>query len=147
MAHYQSIYDVPQPEECYSNKCVNGKCTNCGECCADLLPLTKGELEILKRYAKKHGLKEHRQAPFWDPKATDMTCPFRNQKTHRCDVYSVRPLICRSFICSKELMQAHADRDEITKDRKIYSLRWEIFGNTECLDLLAKVCMKAAGLV
>lgn len=146
MAHYQSIYDVPQPEDCYSNKCVNGKCTNCGECCADLLPLTKGELEILKRYAKKHGLKEHRQAPFWDPKATDLTCPFRNQQTQRCDVYSARPLICRSFICSKELMQAHADRDEITKDRKIYSLRWEIFGNPECLDLLAQVCMKAAGL-
>lgn len=149
MPHYTSIYDLPT-DDAYSNKCVGGKCTHCGECCADMLPLTKGELEILKRYAKKHNLKEHRQAPFWDPKATDLTCPFRNQQTQqtqRCDVYPVRPLICKTFICSKELLQAHADRDEITKDRKIYSLRWEIFENPECVDLLTQVCLKAARLV
>lgn len=147
MAYYGSIQDVPPGDTTYANNCVDGKCSNCGECCVDLLPLTKAELERLRRYAREHNLKEHRQAPFWDPKATDLTCPFRNQQTQHCDVYPARPLICRSFICSKELMQAHADRDELTKDRKIHSLRWEIFRNPECLDLLAKACMKAAGLV
>lgn len=144
MPHYDSIMDVPSPEERYSNNCIDGKCSHCGECCADLLPLTKGELEILKRYARKHNLKEHRQSPFWDPKATDLTCPFRNQQTKRCDVYPVRPLICKSFICSKKLMDAHEDRDLISASRKTYSLRWEIFGNPECIELIAGVCLKAA---
>lgn len=144
MPHYHSVMDIPKPEDSYSNKCVEGECTHCGECCADLLPLTKGELEILKRYAKKHSLKEHRQAPFWDRKATDLTCPFRNQQTQRCDAYPARPLICKAFICSKELMKAREDRDLISASRKVYSLRWEIFGNPECVELIAGVCLKAA---
>lgn len=136
MGYYCSIMDAPSPEECYSNHCVDGKCTHCGECCADLLPLTPGELEIIKRYVKKHKIKEHRQAPFWDRNATDLTCPFRNQQTKRCDIYPARPLICKEFICSKSLMDAHRDRDLIHSSRKVYSLRYEIFRNAECLKLL-----------
>ena len=26
-----------------SNNCIDGHCSGCGECCADLLPLTKGD--------------------------------------------------------------------------------------------------------
>lgn len=78
-------------EDFYSNHCVDGKCTHCGECCADLLPLTVGELERIRRYVKKHKIKEHRQAPFYDRKATDLTCPFRNQQTKRCDIYPRDP--------------------------------------------------------
>lgn len=136
MGHYRSITELPAAEDCYSNHCVDGKCSHCGECCADLLPLTPGELEIIKRYVKKHKVKEHRQAPFYDRNATDPTCPFRNQQTQRCDIYSARPLICRHFICSKTLMDARNDRDLIHSSRKVYSLRYEIFGNPECLKLL-----------
>lgn len=31
-----------------SNNCIDGHCSGCGECCADLLPLTKGEIKRLK---------------------------------------------------------------------------------------------------
>ena len=144
MGHYRNILDIPPPEVAYSNNCRDGQCTHCGECCADLLPLTPGELEKIRRYVKKHNIKEHRQAPFWDRGATDLTCPFRNQQTQRCDVYPARPLICKAFICSKELMKAHEDRDLITASRKVHSLRWEIFGNPECVNLIASVCLRAA---
>ena len=30
-----------------SNNCIDGHCSGCGECCADLLPLTKGEIKRL----------------------------------------------------------------------------------------------------
>lgn len=123
------------------------KCSNCGNCCVDLLPVTKGELDRLYHYAKKHGLKEHRQAPFWDPKATDLTCPFRNSHTKQCEVYPVRPLICRSFTCAKPLDVAKHDRDEIHKTRQVVSLRFEIFGNTECVSLITAACLRGAGLL
>lgn len=29
-----------------SNNCIDGHCSGCGECCADLLPLTKGVPKI-----------------------------------------------------------------------------------------------------
>lgn len=144
MAYFGKFTDIPKAEDRYSNHCVDGKCVHCGECCADLLPLTPGELEIIRRYVKKHNVQEHRQAPFWNRNATDLTCPFRNQQTQRCDIYPARPLICKEFICSKSLMDAHNDRDLIHKSRKVYSLRYEIFGNSECLQLLTAVCMEAA---
>ena len=147
MAYYGSIHDVPPGDTTYGNHCVDGKCSNCGNCCVDLLPVTKGELDRLYHYAKKHGLKEHRQAPFWDPKATDLTCPFRNSHTKQCEVYPVRPLICRSFTCAKPLDVAKRDRDEIHKSREVVSLRFEIFGNTECVSLITAACLRGAGLL
>lgn len=147
MAYYGRMEDLPPAEVRYQNNCVDGKCSDCGNCCVDLLPLTKGELEIIKRYAKKHELKPHRQAPFWDPKATDFSCPFRNQHTKSCDIYPARPQICRSFSCAKPIADAIHDRDEIHKGRKVYSLRYEIFGISDCVDLIAAVCAKRSGLV
>lgn len=32
-----------------SNNCIGGHCSGCGECCADLLPLTKGEIKRLRK--------------------------------------------------------------------------------------------------
>lgn len=147
MAYYGSIQDVPPGDTTYANHCVDGKCSNCGNCCVDLLPLTKSELERLRRYACEHSLKEHRQAPFWDPNATDLTCPFRNQHTQKCEVYPVRPLICRSFTCAKPLDVAKRDRDEIHKTRQVVSLRYEVFGNTETVALLTAACMRGAGIL
>lgn len=42
-----------------SNNCIEGHCSGCGECCADLLPLTKGEIKRLRDYARKHRLQEN----------------------------------------------------------------------------------------
>jgi len=133
MSHYGSVAEIIREGDTYGCNCIDGRCSNCGECCTDMLPLTVGELQRLKTYAAKHKLKEHRQAPFWDWKATDLTCPFRNQQTKKCDAYEARPYICRTFICSKTKEDAHRDRDLIHESRHVFSLRWEVFGNDEVI--------------
>ena len=45
-----------------SNNCIDGHCSGCGECCADLLPLTKGEIKRLRDYARKHHLQENKRS-------------------------------------------------------------------------------------
>lgn len=142
MAYYGSYLDLPPDGTAYSNNCIDGKCSNCGECCADLLPLTDAEARKVKRYAKAHNLKEHRQAPFFDPKAVDLTCPFRNEQTKRCDVYPVRPLICRAFVCTKSLQQAQHDRDLVHETRSVHSMRMDVFGNPETINFLQSVVTK-----
>jgi len=142
MAYYGSYLDLPADGSEYSNNCINGKCSNCGECCSDLLPLTDAEVWQIKRYAKAHNLKEHRQAPFFDPKAADLTCPFRNEQIKRCEVYAVRPLICREFICTKSLQQAHHDRNLVHESCSARSLRYEMFGNSETLDFVRGVMLQ-----
>ena len=115
--------------------CVDGRCVGCGECCSDFLPVTEKEVKRLKQYARKHHLTEHRHNFLFA--SQDCTCPFRNGQTQKCDVYEVRPLICRSFSCTKSLDNARRDRDRISIGREERSMRFEIFGNDENLDLLA----------
>lgn len=131
-----SLDHLPTDGEFYSNNCVDGHCIGCGECCTDLLPTTRREIVRLRDYAKKHQLKEHRLPAGAAMESVDLTCPFRNEDTKRCDVYPVRPLICRAFICSRTLQAARKTRDLVQSDRDIHSLRWEIFKNPESIALI-----------
>lgn len=70
---------------------INGKCSNCGECCADLLPLTKKDVKRIRQYIKRHNIK-----PRVAQADIDMICPFLNM-SNKCMVYPVRPLICKLF--------------------------------------------------
>ena len=144
MGHYGSVLDIPKSEERYTCHCVDGKCSGCGECCTDMLPLTSRELQRIRMYAKAHNLQEHRQAPFFDPGAVDFTCPFRDQEKRRCDIYPVRPEICRSFICTKALEVARADRDKIYQGRREHSLRYEVFDNPEVVAFIAGIIIRGA---
>lgn len=147
MGTYGSLEDILKTQkESYVNKCVEGKCSSCGECCTDMLPLNDAEVKRLKAYAERHNLKENRHNLFWDKNATDLTCPFRNNELNICEVYPVRPVICREFICSKSLEQAKVDRDSvISQSRSIRSLRYEVFGNPESLVLVANALEKVRG--
>ena len=141
MNYYKGIEDIPSAPVRYQCHCENGECSNCGECCTDMLPMTDAELREIKRYAQAHHLKENHRRLFLDPNATDFTCPFRNNEKRICEIYPVRPEICRSFICSKSLETAHAERDQIYVGRKERSLRYEIFGNTEVLELIRRTIL------
>lgn len=56
----------------------NGKCTGCGNCCSNLLPMTDKEIEIIFQYIKKYNIKECKHGiPLANP-ILDMTCPFLN---------------------------------------------------------------------
>ena len=76
----------------------NGKCTCCGNCCTALLPVTKEELKTIKRYIKR---KHIRPVVHYGKASIDLTCPFRNDAEKKCNVYEVRPAICRDFKCDK----------------------------------------------
>ena len=38
----------------------DGKCSGCGNCCSNLLPMSQKEVDAIRRYIKKHGIKECR---------------------------------------------------------------------------------------
>jgi Fe-S-cluster containining protein len=81
----------------------NGKCSCCGGCCTDELALSKYEISTIKNYIKKNNIKIKRQfVPLATP-VIDKTCPFLDTtgKITKCQIYDVRPLICRTFICSE----------------------------------------------
>lgn len=81
----------------------NGKCTGCGGCCGNYLPMTEKEIRTIRRYIKKNNIKPHQLVvgPLAAP-TIDLTCPFLDSsKSHdKCMIYAVRPAICRCFMCS-----------------------------------------------
>ncbi|MGM9969802.1 MAG: YkgJ family cysteine cluster protein [Anaeroplasma sp.] len=78
--------------------CVNGMCSNCDECCTELLPMTREEVEKIKRYVREHNIQMHRHL---DGNDLYFRCPFRDSINRKCTIYQVRPKICRLFKCSQ----------------------------------------------
>ena len=106
----------------------DGKCSGCGNCCTNLLPMSKKEVAAIHKYIKKHGIKECRHLlPVAKP-AIDMTCPFRNNDKRICAIYEVRPEICRQFICDNE-KRAKNNRKLLRQTRSMVDVRSEFFGS------------------
>lgn len=103
-----------------ANYYINGKCSNCDECCIEFLPLTKGEVETIRQYVQKHNIPEQRH---FNGKDLYLTCPFRDSKNKRCSVYPVRPWICRKFRCNQS-------KKEI-EDNKIKAHRRAFYNHME----------------
>lgn len=83
---------------------INGKCSGCGDCCSNRLPLSQKEINQIKVYIKEHGIVEQKHGLFVLSTASiDMTCPFMDNtvKDHKCTIYPVRPQICREYMCNK----------------------------------------------
>ena len=80
---------------------IEGKCSCCGRCCGNLLPLTEYEIKRIHKYiAKKHIKAAKRVFPLVGME--DITCPFRNDEKKICELYKIRPLICKLYKCDKE---------------------------------------------
>jgi len=101
----------------------DGVCSNCGECCADLLPVSWKEIQTIKKYIRKNGIKEQIHFLPTARATIDMTCPFRNNLEKRCEIYAVRPMICRDFQCDKPKKQIHADMNLYKGDYLLISMR------------------------
>lgn len=94
----------------------NGKCTACGECCSNILPMSEREIKHIRAYIKKHKIKEqkHTVAPMVKI-GIDMTCPFMDDsKKLKCTIYEARPYICRCFVCSNH---HGASKEDMPKER------------------------------
>lgn len=93
----------------------NGKCTACGNCCSNILPMSEREIKEIKLYIKKHKIKEQKHIIAPMVNAIDMTCPFLDDsKKLKCTIYEARPHICRCFICSKH---NGAGREDIPNEK------------------------------
>ena len=107
---------------------VDGKCSNCGNCCSNYLPVSEQEVVQIRHYIKKNGIKEQKHFVPTAQEPVDWTCPFRDNKNKRCVIYHVRPYICRDFKCDKPKKQMWADRDKYNDVNRIVLLRQEFFG-------------------
>ena len=124
-------HDIPIGHKVF---CKDGKCSNCGECCSNILPLTQKEIKRIKKYISKHNIKpcEHVYNVLRD-KPVDMICPFRDNVNKRCTIYEVRPLVCRLYMCSNGIdeikQQCNDNRREVGKTYP-YDV-WGLFFNRQ----------------
>ena len=102
----------------------NGECSKCGNCCGNYLPLTTYEIERIKAYIKKHNIKEHLHHFAY---GLDMTCPFLNDK-QMCNIYKVRPQICRCFRCDKTQIEVMGSYGSLVLKALPVDVRKTFFG-------------------
>ena len=114
------------------NFTVDGKCSGCGNCCSNLLPMSQKEIDVIHEYIKKNDIKECKHFLPLSRPMMDLTCPFLDtgKAKEKCRIYPVRPMICRKFICDSE-KRAKLTRDEIKKTRIIIDVREEFFSESD----------------
>lgn len=95
----------------------NGKCICCGNCCTALLPVTKEEMKTIKRYIKRKHIKP---VIHYGKVDIDLTCPFRNDAEKKCNVYDVRPAICRDFKCDKPQKMINGAKETYHYDSRFH---------------------------
>ncbi len=130
--NYGTISDM---KDIIVNKTCNGKCSSCGECCADILPIDGNEIRIIKDYIRKHNIKECVHLNCFQT-GLDLTCPFRDNKNKICTIYPVRPAICKSFICSKPKPDIERDKALFHIKKKTESMRHIFFGGKSYYEIL-----------
>lgn len=116
---------------------INGECSSCGECCSGVLPLSRAEVDRIKRYITQNPVEEQ-----WHMgrMGFDMTCPFRDERERVCLIYPVRPDICASFMCNhtpEDILRAKMD---FHKSREVVFMR-DMFFNRNIGDEYIKCVM------
>lgn len=106
----------------------NGKCTQCGACCSNYLPMTQKEIDEIHRFVKKHEIKEFKHLFPVSEASLDMTCPFLDdaKQKEKCRIYPVRPEICKQFICSKKKKPFNGHWQQY----EVVDVRSEFFGGS-----------------
>lgn len=114
------------------NFTVDGKCSGCGNCCSNLLPMSQKEIDVIHKYIKKNDIKECKHLIPLARQMMDLTCPFLDtgKSKDKCHIYPVRPMICRKFICDSE-KRAKLTRDKIKETRRIIDVREEFFSESD----------------
>ena len=103
----------------------NGKCSSCGNCCSNILPMSKEELKRIKKYVRKHHITDSSKN---ENVKFNMICPFRDNEKKVCTIYPIRPLICSDFKCDKPQKKIAATRDFLYDRFMTVFVREEIFG-------------------
>ena len=109
----------------------NGKCSCCGQCCGDILHLSRAEIKRIDNYLKQHKVEATPRCILVD---YDNTCPFRDNKEKKCKIYEVRPEICRVYMCNKSAKEAYEKREFTNKGKLTRSMRNLFFNDTKCTE-------------
>ncbi len=86
-----------------------GNCTRCGNCCAAMLPITKEEEKVIRKYIQDNII-----TPEFFVNDTEMNlqCCFYDRTNKLCKIYEVRPKICRTFKCNRDNKELEKERNE-----------------------------------
>lgn len=114
----------------------DGKCSCCGACCSNLLPVSEKEIREIKKYIKKKHIEPCRHlTPFSAATAAtgDLLCPFLDtgKEKEKCRIYEVRPLICRDFSCHYEKNRRNMAVKDLQQIRRCVDVRRTFFGGEE----------------
>lgn len=91
------------------NNTINGQCSGCGNCCANVLMLTNEEVLKIRKYIKKHNIAAvNRNTVFQFMNV----CPFLNYNK-KCNIYEVRPQICKNFSCDTSKSKDLSDYSKV----------------------------------
>ena len=80
----------------------NKECNQCGKCCANVLMLSPKEIAIIKSYIEKNNIPIINHNTIFMKEDANI-CPFLEKEDNgstKCNIYPVRPSICRSYNCS-----------------------------------------------
>lgn len=96
------------------NMTINNQCSHCGQCCGMFIPFTNKEIEEIKKYVKKHNIK-----PVTDretPNGFEARCCFYDKVNRKCNIYPVRPYVCKDFMCNHKDWKKRRDQYELAGD-------------------------------
>lgn len=105
---------------------IDNKCSGCGKCCTNILAVSEKEIQKIKTYIGKNKIKPINHCNILENKYSNV-CPFLNSE-NKCNIYPVRPEICKRFICSKyknnDNIFGHSDKNIVNMleifDKKSY---------------------------
>ena len=119
-----------------------GKCSGCGRCCGNLLPLSKKEFDDIKRYVESRNIQpqKHFIAPMKNEPQFDMLCPFLDtSKEKKCTIYSHRPYICRTYNCHTVNSKVKTDKALLKQKRYVTDMRAAFFGGMTVIEKLKEM--------
>ena len=96
-----------------TNMTCNGECSRCGSCCGIFIPFTDQELEQIKKYVKKHNIQPNNNRYNKLTGQFNAHCCFYDDKEKKCNIYPVRPYVCRDFMCNRENWKEYRDKYEL----------------------------------
>lgn len=107
-----------------------GKCSRCGQCCCNYIPLSSGEIKEIKRYIEKHHIKEQTHITPTPNPILDLICPFfdDSEEKNKCTIYPVRGKICSSFICD-DPYGSSKNKQLLHRKYQVVNMRKEFFGS------------------
>ena len=76
---------------------ICGKCSQCGECCSNFLPISQKECYRISNYVLEKNIRPQKHILVMQNR---LACPYYDGK--KCLIYDVRPFICKEFFCYKE---------------------------------------------